>query len=457
MLVHQESLISLLIVGSVLVSSCSAPERPAFSGKPYSELASYAEANGIEISLADDCKIRLSIDEFDQNVLPQHTDWTPSEPLPEEVLNSLIVSNPQWISDQAISYCATLDVQAMPAMTPQSPGIKDARQLCLDIEGVVSREASGLTAGELDESIGVAWKTNRLLDVNPRYMGLERYYFYAFNLYDYAQGLGKYLAQKPVFSGGSSSDVDVDNLSMQSLLNRLNSGSDLHRSLSRAIRLLDGASVEAKRLCGEISEAARANGLASNEITGSRENRPTCQKGGACSIGDIGPGGGTIFYDAGERQDWGRYLEAAPQGWSGDRRDPRRWWCGKDNAKNRRSVKDLNTQTKIGAGATNTQKILEACGFENAAGEAAFGRIGGLSDWFLPSRDELAELARMRYAAGIQLNAFPSPTYQSSSVAKLADYPDKLFVWVWDDERKNLAKQSGFYALGSEIRPIRAF
>ena len=35
----------------------------------------------------------------------------------------------------------------------------------------------------------------------------------------------------------------------------------------------------------------------------------------ACQIGDTGPGGGVVFYDAGQPQPWGRYLEAAPAGW----------------------------------------------------------------------------------------------------------------------------------------------
>ena len=29
-----------------------------------------------------------------------------------------------------------------------------------------------------------------------------------------------------------------------------------------------------------------------------------------CSVGDVGPGGGIVFYDAGSQQVWGRFLEA---------------------------------------------------------------------------------------------------------------------------------------------------
>ena len=38
----------------------------------------------------------------------------------------------------------------------------------------------------------------------------------------------------------------------------------------------------------------------------------TCSAGTSCQVGDIGPGGGVVFYDAGSSQSWGRWLEASP-------------------------------------------------------------------------------------------------------------------------------------------------
>ncbi|MCX6532985.1 MAG: hypothetical protein NTW34_02145, partial [Actinobacteria bacterium] len=56
----------------------------------------------------------------------------------------------------------------------------------------------------------------------------------------------------------------------------------------------------------------------------------TCANGGVCAVGDTGPGGGIVFYDAGSVQSWGRYLEAACAGWQnncdGTTADPQAEW-----------------------------------------------------------------------------------------------------------------------------------
>ena len=81
-----------------------------------------------------------------------------------------------------------------------------------------------------------------------------------------------------------------------------------------------------------------------------------CVAGGPCAIGDTGPGGGIVFYDAGSVQPWGRYLEAAPEGWSGAPWDPVALWC---------SITDTLIPgamgTAIGTGAANTANMIAAC------------------------------------------------------------------------------------------------
>jgi len=101
-------------------------------------------------------------------------------------------------------------------------------------------------------------------------------------------------------------------------------------------------------------------------------------------IGDIGPAGGIVFYIT----DNGLHgLEAAPEDL------PNLYEYGCSN----RLIPGANG-TEIGTGAENTQAIIDAecepvyAGNAMAASAVASYSLGGYSDWFLPSKDELNEI-----------------------------------------------------------------
>ena len=84
----------------------------------------------------------------------------------------------------------------------------------------------------------------------------------------------------------------------------------------------------------------------------------TCAEGGACVVGDVGPGGGLVFYNAGSRQDWGQYIEMAPKDWHVD--------CD--------------------------SKFRPRCSWSDGLSAAASYRGGDLADWVVPSRPVLAAM-----------------------------------------------------------------
>ena len=124
----------------------------------------------------------------------------------------------------------------------------------------------------------------------------------------------------------------------------------------------------------------------------------TCAQGGTCVVGNTGPGGGIVFYvqTATAAAPW-RYLEAAPNTWSGGNADPAIAWCSVTNNEVPNlltgTTEEVTTATAIGAGFNNTRKMLLGCTF-GAANAAASYNGGGKSDWHLPSKDELNQLCK---------------------------------------------------------------
>ena len=177
---------------------------------------------------------------------------------------------------------------------------------------------------------------------------------------------------------------------------------------------------------------------------------------GGYKLGDVGPGGGIVFYVApstfaspgSDCASVCRYLEAAPARRDGE---PRLRWASENNQE--RSVR---TATGIGSGMANTIAILKQGGNSGTAADYASKYVnGGKTDWHLPSIRELVELFERQDVVGwgdMGRTGDVAPWYWSSSEfsKSAAWYQYNLFLSgpqssdspKWDSHR---------------VRPVRAF
>lgn len=167
-----------------------------------------------------------------------------------------------------------------------------------------------------------------------------------------------------------------------------------------------------------------------------------------CKVGDIGPGGGRVFYVSTTVinvqpgiSSGGRCLEAAPNTWAGTGSDPLlRWGCP--------GTTIFGTKAAIGNGASNTKKIMARCGRLNIAARRAGNlTLGGLSDWFLPSRAELYFMRLNLHGAGI--GGFATGYYWSSSEYNAY----RARVQQFSPASQSILSKF----LAGPVRPIRAF
>jgi hypothetical protein len=185
------------------------------------------------------------------------------------------------------------------------------------------------------------------------------------------------------------------------------------------------------------------------------------------AIGATGPAGGLVFYDKGSYSEGWRYLEAAPvdqpiDNVQNDLRnsndvnipDPRLTWNG-----NGEYAVIGASATAIGAGKANTDLIVAALGASTgcAATQCATSRIGGFSDWFLPSRDEVVQMLHV-YNTYSDYSSFETVWYWSSSEYNdVQDYA-ALFACTADISNSGDPQQSHNYKdMDSGTRAIRRF
>jgi hypothetical protein len=191
----------------------------------------------------------------------------------------------------------------------------------------------------------------------------------------------------------------------------------------------------------------------------------TCTNTGPCVVGDIGPGGGVVFYDAGMSKSWGRYMEAAPVEVEGVGLPWKRL-----TAVDKRKPVYMNTRTTIarirrvqakaiGMGQINTRAIVKAYGRGRYAARYADAMVlNGYDDWFLPSKDELNVMYSVLSSAYPRIGSYARSFYWSSSEY---DFNNAWTVNFKDGQQFDREKWllpdtvNGVKAL--RVRPVRAF
>ena len=291
-----------------------------------------------------------------------------------------------------------------------------------------------------------------------------------------------------------------------------------------SVRVLVVATVTVAALllaaCGGSSDTAgtakpAAAGAKENATTGTDYNVCADWPNGTtlrpCAVDLKGPGGGRIFYDAGSPQPWGRFLEVAPQAWNGTLHECPGSGCGADSNLNvPKMTSDTNrmdkddysyrlctmgsrwdggafgtaiagpggsTGTALGAGRANTAALLASpdCtvpttdeDWMSASQKAAAYRAcnGQVTDWFIPSKDELDLLCRYKGRNGIGGFASPSndDSWQYISSSTQTDGTTKFWKIAFEDAGTCTASlgvrnYDGVQGVDDGVltRPIRAF
>jgi hypothetical protein len=181
------------------------------------------------------------------------------------------------------------------------------------------------------------------------------------------------------------------------------------------------------------------------------------------SVGDPGPGGGTIFYVDMTRAEGSRYFEVACFGWQNNcdgSPDPLTGWgCSG-------SAIDGADETAIGTGEINTSQIVSGCADVGIAAKLADDYNNNeFDDWFLPSKDELNELCKYALSTGQEAGSATS----CRGGTPRSDFSNVTTANYWSSSENNLTRVwyqyigTGIQNFAPKIdgtlyvRPVRAF
>ena len=191
---------------------------------------------------------------------------------------------------------------------------------------------------------------------------------------------------------------------------------------------------------------------------------PTCAQklewGVECLVGDIGPGGGEVFFTSGLGSS--KYMEVGPTTWYDSAARQTFTWCA---GKETQAIPSPGTGGSRGIGAANTARIASFCSPNGGAywitQRNASGGVGGKTDWFLPTKDELNFLClyarQLPENAGTCTNANPLRSgFLNQSYWSSTEHSSE-YAWYQNFINGGQAHFDGTKGLSLYVRPVRAF
>ena len=194
-------------------------------------------------------------------------------------------------------------------------------------------------------------------------------------------------------------------------------------------------------LNNSTSSAATAKPFVVKSICGATGKNP-------CKVGQIGPGGGTIFFvDYHQLYSSFDYLEAAPDVWAGVLGvDPTSEWCSNTDTKIELGLNAWSSRA-IGLGLSNTKTMLANCssGAANLIATYNSSAYAKKRDWFLPSIGEIILMSNnLQGLAGL----LASDYWSSSGSSEVGGW-----VQSFDHSYQGEATKGTLY----HVRPVRRF
>lgn len=206
---------------------------------------------------------------------------------------------------------------------------------------------------------------------------------------------------------------------------------------------------------------ASSNVIARITIQSTPHADVACALGGACAVGDTGPGGGKVFYvsvggfSCGiTRSSTCHYLELAPTNWNGGS-DPTRSWAQSTPVDYTNTTLLLNQG--LGYGALNTKAIIDQGNSNPLTSAAALAAsyspaVNGnaVNDWFLPSENDWLEVWNQKTVIGFTNGG----NYWSSS--SVAQQNGRYFIFSGTGAGGAAGMTKGTVS-AMYVRPARAF